>query len=623
MIQLPRLAKPLATRLSGLTGPVGMRPGRGLVNLARTWLHGLAGRLGLLLALMASALALSACGGGGTVPLPQATGADTGLRALPAELATSKAVAYGPYRTARNDAERASEVITPAMIKQDLDLLVAGGFKLIRLYAADDKVSRQTLQVIRDHRLPLKVMQGIWIAGDAAAANNAEVARGIALANEFKDIVVAVSVGNEAMVSWSGHRISTVAMVPYLKTVRAAITQPVTTDDNWAFFAGPAVNSPTFYEQDPTEVLAAIDFVAMHVYPGLDTLFDLYEWRLVNVPAAQRAAAMMNAAMDRAKKNYADVRAKMDALGYKSMPIVIGETGWQAVDTGGRAFISHPANQKMYYDALNAWVASGTGPKGVVHFVAFDEPWKQADDKWGFFTVDRKARFVVKDLYPESLWLGAGAGEPATASVRLSDAVSFVPLTVNAAITANRFTLYADATTAGEVRYAAARWDAFGNGAGGVTADYPPDTTSAAPADAGESIRITPLPAAGGYWGLLRHNGGGATVNLSGFAGGTLNVWVKTNGYPGKIEIGIATDTESRAGAEAYLQISAGQYGYCTSNAWCLVSIPLSAFVQANPKLDLRAVTLPFIIADRFSFTGKSQGTALPMVHVDSIYWSR
>jgi exo-beta-1,3-glucanase (GH17 family) len=590
-------------------------------------MHHLARRLlALLLPVLAvlATLGLAACGGGGAVPLPQAQGADTYLRPLPDALASNKVVSYGPYRTASNDAERVNEVITPAMIKQDLDLLVAGGFKAIRLYAADDKVSRQTLQVIRDHKLPLKVMQGIWISGADAAGNNAEVARGIKLANEFKDIVVAVSVGNEAMVSWSGHRIATVGMLSYLKTVRTAITQPVTTDDNWAFFAGPKVNSPTFYEQDPTEVLGAIDFVAIHVYPGLDTLYDLYEWRFASVPAPQRAAAMMNAALDRAKKNFADVRAKMDEVGYRDMPIIIGETGWQAVNTGGRAFISHPANQKMYFDALNAWVASNTGPRGVVHFVAFDEPWKQGDDKWGFFTVDRKARFVVKDLYPEALWLGAGTGEPATATVKISDAVYFVPLTVNPAITANRFTMYADAMTAGELRYSGAEWDAFGNGAGGVTADYPPDNATAAPGDSGQSTRITPIPAAGGYWGLLRHNRGGATQNLAGFSAGSVNVWIKTNGYPGKIEIGIASDTEDRAGAEAYLQLSPGSFGYCNSNTWCLVSIPLAEFKRVNPKLDLRAVTLPFIIADRFSFTGKPQNTSgLPAIHVDNIYWSK
>lgn len=570
-----------------------------------------------------AAVGLASCGGGGTVALPQAQGSDTGLRALPAELATSKAVSYGPYRTARNDGERASEVITKAMIKQDLDLLVAGGFKLIRLYQADDKVSKQTLEVIRDNNLPLKVQQGIWISPDAAA-NNAEIARGIKLANDFKSIVAAVSVGNEAMVSWSGHRVATVAMVPYLKQVRAAITQPVTTNDNWAFFGGPVLNSPQFFEQDPTEVLGAIDFVSMHVYPGLDTLFDLYEWRFASTPAAQRAAAMMNAAMERAKKNYADVRAKMASVGYSSMPVIIGETGWQAVDTGGRAFISHPANQKLYYDALNAWVASGTGPKGVIHFVAFDEPWKQGDDKWGFFTVDRKARFVVKDLYPESLWLGAGAGEPATATVKVSDAVYFTPLTVNTAVTANRFTLYADAVTAGEARLASPFWDGFGNGSGGTTADYPPDSSTSAPGDGSESIRITPIPAAGGYWGLLRHNRGGPTQNLSGFANGSLNVWIKTNNYPGKIEIGIASDTENRTGAEAYLQLSPGNFGYCNTNAWCLVSIPIAEFKRVNPALDLRAVTLPFVIADRFAITGKPQNTTgLPAVYVDGVFWSK
>ena len=588
------------------------------------WAGALTRRAAALLLPLLAAFTLAACGGSdGSVPLPQATGTDTGLRALPAELSTSMTVAYGPYRTSGNDAARANELITAAMVKQDLDLLVAGGFKLVRLYDANDKVGRLVLQVIRDNRLPLKVLQGVWISGYDAAGNNAEVARGIKLANDFKDVVAAVSVGNEAMVSWSGHRIGTAAMVQYLKTVRAAITQPVTTDDNWAFFAGPMLNSPSLYEQDPTEVLGAIDFVAMHVYPNLDTLYDLYEWRLASVPAAQRAAAMMDAALSRAKKNFADVRSKMDAVGYRGMPIIIGETGWQAVDTGGRALISHPANQKLWFDALAAWVASGTGPKGVVHFEAFDEPWKGADDKWGFFTVDRKARFVVKDLYPSTLWLGAGAGEPATASVRLSDAVHFVPLTVNTAVTANLFSIYADSVVAGEARLAG-RWDAFGNGAGGVTADYPPDTSTSAPGDGSESIRITPIPASGGYWGLLRSASSGSTSNLSAFANGSLKVWIKTNGYPGKIEIGLFSDTEGRAGAEAFVQLSPGSFGYCNNNAWCQVSIPISEFLRVNPKLDLRAITSPFVIADRFSFTGKPLNTSgLPAVYVDGVTWSK
>ena len=74
---------------------------------------------------------------------------------------------------------------------------------------------------------------------------------------------------------------------------------------------------------------------------------------------------------------------------------------------------------------------------------------------------------------------------------------------------------------------------------------------------------------------------------------------------------------------EAHLQLSPGQYGYCTNDSWCLVSIPIAEFTRVNAKLDLRAVTLPFIIADRFNITGKAKGTPLPIVHVDGIYWSR
>ena len=34
---------------------------------------------------------------------------------------------------------------------------------------------------------------------------------------------------------------------------------------------------------------------------------------------------------------------------------------------------------------------------GILTFVfeAFDEPWKQSDDKWGLFNVQRQARFVI------------------------------------------------------------------------------------------------------------------------------------------------------------------------------------------------------------------------------------
>ena len=254
---------------------------------------------------------LLACGGGGVIPAPE-------TRPVPADFFARKAVAYSPFRTAVDDAGRNTEVITPAMIKEDLDLLVAGGFGLIRLFDSSDKVARQTLQVIREHKLDLKMMLGIYVTGNDAAFSNAEIARGIKLANEYADIVAAVSVGNETMVSWSFHRLDANAVRDYIVRVRGAIKQPVTTDDNWAFFA-----KASLWEQDPQPVLDVIDFVAMHTYPLLDSFYNpsLWDWQQLGVPENQRAEAMMDAAIARAKFEHDAVRANLDSRGFTALPI--------------------------------------------------------------------------------------------------------------------------------------------------------------------------------------------------------------------------------------------------------------------------------------------------------------
>ena len=146
--------------------------------------------------LVASAVLLVAScggGGGGTVSAPE-------RRALPADFASRKAVNYSPYRTATSEAGLAAEVITPAMIRQDLTLLAQGGFSLIRLFDSSDKVARQTLQVIRADGLNMKVMLGAYVIPSDGAFNNAEVARAISLANEFRDIVASATSG------WSAGR---------------------------------------------------------------------------------------------------------------------------------------------------------------------------------------------------------------------------------------------------------------------------------------------------------------------------------------------------------------------------------------------------------------------------------
>ena len=59
-------------------------------------------------------------------------------------------------------------------------------------------------------------------------ANQDQVDRAIKLANEFPDVVAAVSVGNETQVFWSFHKVELSTLIRYVRNVRNQIKQPVT-----------------------------------------------------------------------------------------------------------------------------------------------------------------------------------------------------------------------------------------------------------------------------------------------------------------------------------------------------------------------------------------------------------
>ena len=549
------------------------------------------------------AVVFAGCGGSGTTPDNRA-GA---LRPLSAEFTSRKAVNYSPYRTAANVAGLAAEVIPEANFKQDLDLLVQGGFGLIRLFDSDDKVAKGTLQVIRKYNIDIKVQLGVFIQSGNDGFNQAQIDRAVVLANTYSDIVLAVSVGNENMVVWSGNKIAPATMAGYLRTLRGQIAQPITTDDNFLYWRG----------ADAT-ITDLVDYASVHTYPELDTVFNpgLIDWRQKDVPEAGRAAAMIKATIDEARRQVGLARQNLDRLGRADIPITIGETGWNAVDLGTLKFRAHPVNQKMYFDSLATWAAeghNGAGPKAIFYFEAFDEPWKQGDDKWGLFNVQRQARYVVKDLYPSSIW------EPGTAALKPTDAVYFTPPVTNPAITQDRVRLYSDAAaTASETTITNTIWDPFG----GSTVVHGPGAPAPGDGSVGDLITIA-APANYG-WGTLLHASSGASINLSNFAAtGTLHFSVKT-AYPGKIEIGLQSDTQDSVAQEAYLQIGPGDFGYCNTDAWCAVAIPMSAFLAANPKLDPSLLLLYFVIADRFEKTGKALGTVgLPPISIDGVYWTR
>ena len=571
---------------------------------------------------------LSACGGGGTVSLPGVQ-----VRALSPEFATRKAVAYSPFRSANRD----TETVTTDEITQDLTLLAHGGFGLIRVFDSSTNASRTSggsteaiLQAIQASHLDIKVQLGIYVQSGNNAFNQAEIARGIALAGTYASTVLAVSIGNENMVSWSFNAVDPTVMAGYINTVRAAISQPVTSDDNWLFYSGTDSKSPNV-------VLNAIDFVSIHSYAIIDSITSpgSWNWQQTSVPAAQRAAAMMDASVAWATTNFNSVRSYLDKSGYAALPITIGETGWKAVQTGGETYRASPVNQKMYLDRLTAWSASATSPtakpQAIFYFEAFDEPWKGSDDGWGLFNVNRQARYVVQSLYPSSQW------EPG--AYTLADALYFIPQLGNPTITANRYTVFADIAVAGEAKPTETPlWVGFNSPA---TAFAGLTNTTSAPGDAPNSMQVTPAPQNASPmfgWGMIA-----ALVttsdDLSNFqAAGSLNFSIKST-YPGKIQVGFLTgSTTTNTAVQAYLVIDplAAQYGYVNDGAWHSVSIPISAIIAnatpaygqpASAKLNMTQVTQPFTVADLYASTGKTSAALgagdKTTFFLDNIYWSK
>lgn len=541
--------------------------------------------------------AMVACGGGGTTTGDSYTG-NSIARPLPAEFLSRKAVAYSPYRTAN----RSSETPTKANIRQDLNLLLQGGFKLIRLFDSSDVSAKQILEIIREDGLDMKVMLGMYVAASyGEAANLAELGRGVALANQYQDIVLALSVGNETMVSWSFVPTSPTLMAGYIKAVRDRTTQPITTDDNWAFYA-----------DAPKAITDVIDFAAMHSYPLLDTLYpvngvDVWNWKQTEVAPAQRASAMMDAAIASAKSEYQQVRSYLDSKGLQAMPIIIGETGWKAVASGGETQRAHPVNQKMYMDRLKAWTG---GPKNIFYFEAFDEPWKQNDDKWGLFNVERKARYVVKDLYPSSIW------EAGTANYTEANAAYFQPPSTGNAITASNYLIHNTGAVTGAAPSAALAWNPW---------DCTP-CSAVGTIESGGFLKVVPAPKAWG-WGFF--NGlstEGASENLSLFnaASGRLNFKVKT-AYAGKIRVGFQTLNSAGTTVDVFMTLGAGEYGYANTDNWVAVSIPISTIISSSGNastLDMSKVRNAFVINDVYSSTGNTAGATSP-INIDAIYWSK
>ncbi len=299
---------------------------------------------------------------------------------------TTKAICYSGFRSGQHP-DRGNGALNPseAEVLEDLQILQAAGFKLIRQYDCGEN-SQMVLEVIKENKLDIKVLQGAWLKAELSnhlscvwltepipqeeldankAWNKQEVERSIVLAKKYPEIIAAVNVGNEALVDWNDHKVATEDIIAYVKKVQAKINQPVTVAENYEWWAAHG-----------HDLAAAVDFVSIHIYP-------VWEGKDIDEGLSYSIANMgkVKAALPEAK-------------------LVITEAGWPSIasEFGERA---SEEKQAQYYKELLAFAEKNNIT--TFFFEAFDEDWKGdpgnplgAEKHWGLFNIDRTPKLVMQ-----------------------------------------------------------------------------------------------------------------------------------------------------------------------------------------------------------------------------------
>ncbi len=292
---------------------------------------------------------------------------------------TEKAVCYSGYREGQSPLTG----VCPAYseVEEDLRILAADGFKYIRMYEPNAH-ARTALRVIKDNSLPLRVMLGIdskrefnnigcpWVKETLNAArlqknaayNDRAVKKLITLANEYPDIVMCVSVGNENRPGWGADLVTEDRLIEFARALKAGCKQPVT------------YNEGTHEWLSLERLVNEIDIISIHSYPL---------WNGISVDKALEA-------------NQHDYRLISER--YPEKDVIFTECGW-ATKTNGKSMDPAQATRKAQAEYLSAlWEWAGSEDIEVFVFEAFDEPWKGSDDPdepekhWGLYSVDRSRK---------------------------------------------------------------------------------------------------------------------------------------------------------------------------------------------------------------------------------------
>ena len=284
-------------------------------------------------------------------------------------------VSYAPYQADQNPLDDSTHV-DARVIEADMIRLkqITDCVRTYSIEHGDDQIAGIA------HKLGMKVMQGIWVSGEAARTR-AQIDTAVAIAKRYPDTVISVVVGNEVLLRGD---MSATDLAAIIHEVKAAVPCPVTYADVWEF-----------WDRNP-QLGNAVDFVTVHMLP----YWENFPTRADQAPAHVEA-----------------VRRQMVAR-FPGKEVLIGEIGWPSAGRMREGALPSPANEARFLQEVTANARAGHYRANVIE--AFDQPWKRALEGtvggyWGVFDAFRREpKFVYGapvSNHPAWRWQAAGGAE--------------------------------------------------------------------------------------------------------------------------------------------------------------------------------------------------------------------
>ena len=348
------------------------------------------------------------------------------------------AISYGGYRGKSRDIQPSIEDI-----KEDLKIMFAQGFRVIRTYDLHHPFAENTLKAISelknsDADFEMYVMLGAWIQCKDAftdlpihneedlEGNKVEIAEAVRLAQNYQDIVKVIAVGNEAMVHWAtSYHLEPKYILKWVKhlqdlKINGIINNNIwiTSSDNFASWGG---GSEEYHNDDLDELIRSVDYVSMHTYAFHDTYYNPIFWNLSENSEDLSKKDIIKKAIQKAVEyelnQFNSVQEYIHRIDL-SKQVHIGETGWSSVASDLYGYGGTEAADEYKLGLYFEMITDACLAKSIscFYFSAFDEPWKDSQNEngsenhFGLFTIHGEAKYPLWEKVDQNVFDGLSRG---------------------------------------------------------------------------------------------------------------------------------------------------------------------------------------------------------------------